>query len=238
MPTIDEQDLIHRVTRRAQLTLLATVAGLVVMFVANFRFDRPRQQAPPPAQGAVPGKAAGANTVHPPATAVAAISVDILTWLLIAFTAVMLPLSVILPRRFADNDRRRIAAGTWDRVARQKAMQQKDGQTPDPLLKHPALQSNTGKLAYVCWIQLVIAMGLTLAPTFFAVMVYLATRNPIALGVLVLLACVIVVQFPTPGRVARWIDSQEAALNQKKPSAIKAKSTEESPDLSDGPDGS
>ena len=88
--------------------------------------------------------------------------------------AVLLPLSVFLPRSYVTRNRGQIAAGTWT-----PPLQREDS---DTLFRPAALRSDGGKLAYVYLIQFVIGVGLNQLLAFFAAVVYLMTQNPIAMG--------------------------------------------------------
>jgi hypothetical protein len=219
MSTIDEQDLINRLTLRAQITLAVSVAGLVVILIV-YHVQHPHGAfGGQRGLGAVPGKAVGANAGHLPAP-VTAYHGDILDWIVVAAAAVSLSLSVFLPRLLVTTNRRQIAVGTWASQAKQIEHADGDEGVPDTLLRHPALQSDRGKLAYVCGMQFSLG-GFLLYPAFaFAAYVSMSTKSPIALGVAVLLACGLVAWFPTRTRVANWIDRQEETLIQERHAAI------------------
>ena len=71
---------------------------------------------------------------------------------------------------------------------------------------------DTGKLAFVYQTQLIIGSALCEGMAFFAAIAYMLERNPLALGMaLILLAC-LAVRIPTRDRVNAWIDQQQSML--------------------------
>ncbi len=212
MATIDEQDLINRLTLRGQITLAVSVAGLLVMLSVGAMKHSPGASGDLRGQGAVPGQAAGANAGHPQPPAHQG---DILDWLVVAAAAVWLPLSVVLPRWITTQNRRRIATGTW--LASLKPQSQPQ---TDTLFTRESLQSDRGKLAYVCWMQLSLGGFLLFPALAFAAFIYISTKSPIALAMGVLLGCGLVAWFPTRARVANWIDRQEESLIQERQLAV------------------
>jgi len=215
MSSIDEQDLIDRVTRRLQMMLAVSVVGLVVMLIV-FAVLLPKGVGGAlRGQGAVRGQAAGAKAGHPPAQA-SAYRANILDWLVVAVAGVSLTLSVVLPRWIVTSSRRQIAAGTWYSQSRRWVGE--DGRL-DELLRHAAIRSDRGQLAYVCITQY--SFRWLLVPVFFLVgPVFMSTRSPIVLAMGVLLACRLVAWFPTRTRVENWIDRQEEALIQERELAV------------------
>ena len=108
----------------------------------------------------------------------------------------------------AQQNRRAIAAGTWRRQFRDAG---------DP---QEALQTDAGKLAMVYQTQLIIGAALNEGVTFFAAIAYLIGKNPIALGLGILLVGGLIARFPTKDRVALWIDRQQEQLILDKQAAI------------------
>ena len=217
MLTIDEQDLIDRVTRRLQMMLVVSVAGLLVMLIVFALLQPKGAGGGRRGQWAIPSQAAGTNAGHPPAPAPApAYQGDILGWLVVAAAGVSLTLSVFLPRWIVTRSQWQIAAGTWYSQSRRWVGE--DGRL-DELLRHAAIRSDRGQLAYVCTMQYSFR-GLLIPALWFAVMVYMSTKSPIALAAGVLLACGLVAWFPTRTRVANWIDRQEEALIQERQLAV------------------
>ena len=54
---------------------------------------------------------------------------------------------------------------------------------------------------------------------FFAGVAYFVSKNPIALGLALLLVGALILRFPTIGRVQRWIDQQQEKLILERQSA-------------------
>jgi hypothetical protein len=184
---IDEQDLINRLTRRARIKLAASIVGATVITVLS-HLESLRGWAP--AEGG-------------------AIRSDVSTWLTVAIAAVFLPLYFFMPRWYVDWQRRRIVAGTW-------ALLEPSDEGPDPLRGHAALQSDRGKLAFVWYGQIECETWCIVVPAFVVANLYLATKNPFELGVLVLLACGLVARFPRCTLATRSIDRQQEVLIQER----------------------
>src|SRR5271157_2092996 len=97
MSSIDEQNLIYRLTLRGQITLAVSVAGLLVMLSVGAMQHPQGAGGGLRGQGAVPAPAAGANARQPPVSA-SAYPGAILDWLVVAAASVSLLLSVVSPR--------------------------------------------------------------------------------------------------------------------------------------------
>jgi hypothetical protein len=157
-----------------------------------------------PDANAGPGRATGPTDVG-----------EILTWVAVAFAAVGLPLSVLIPRRITDQNRRSIAAGTW--VPPSGANRQAPG-TPSPI-GPAAPESVPGKLASVYMTQFILGAALNEGPAFFASIAYMIGSRPVALGVALLLLGALIVRFPTRPRIASWIEGQQELLVQDRQAA-------------------
>jgi hypothetical protein len=201
MSTADDQDVIHPVTRTSQIIAAGLIAGVVMMLGVSVALA-PIGGARPGAGGA-PGAIAG----PPPAARVMQIG-EILTWIAVAFAAVGLTLSVLVPRWITDQNRRSIAAGTW--VPPNQARSGAPGTTGP--IRTEALESDTGKLASVYMTQFIVGAALHEGPAFLASVAYLIEANPIALGLALLLLGAMIVRFPTRPRIASWIDRQQELL--------------------------
>jgi hypothetical protein len=214
MSRIDERDLILRLARRAQIFLAGNIAVLMALLVVPIvtGMYEPRAAHQPEAQrrrADLQGRAADANAGRPRVTTDVG---DVFTWAAIAIFVVSLPLSIYLPRRFVGNSRQRITARTFGGLF--------PGGVRDGLFGRGALQSDTGKLAYVWWVQTVLGGLFIFAPALFATCVYNMTNSPIALGMAVLLPCGLLARFPTRTRIANWIEGQQAMLIQDRPAAV------------------
>jgi hypothetical protein len=199
MSMSSDQDVIDLVTRTLQIIVAALITGVVVFLGIS--------SVVAPILGAPPG-AGGAGGAGPPAAAGPMDLRDVITWTAVAFAAVGLPLSFLLPGWMSNQNRRSIAAGTWNAPG-------------TPALFGPgALESDTGKLAFVYQTQLIVGAAMNEGPAFFAVVAYMLGKNPIALGLAVLLLVAMVVRFPTRLRVASWIDRQQELLIQDRQAAF------------------
>ena len=214
MSTISDQDFIDRVTRQCQIIIGALIVGVVVFLgiaTAIAQLTNGPTQAgagakPADAQGQPADANLNARPVGEPDIG------TILTWLAVAFAAVTLPLSFVVPRLVAQQNRRAIATGTWPGM--------KGSSPATPTTHEAALQTDAGKLAMVYQTQLIIGAALNEGVTFFAAVAYLIGNNPIALGLGILLVGGLIARFPTKDRVALWIDRQHEQLILDKQAAI------------------
>lgn len=199
MSTASEQDAIDKVTRTGQIIVGALIAGVVVLLAVASLIDvRPKANAPP---GAVAAAGADRNGTG-----------SLITYTALAFAAVLLPVSFVVPGLIAQQNRRAIAAGKW--------IPPGQGGPPDRQINPEALATDAGKLAVVYQVQHIIGAAMNEGVAFFAGIAYLVEKNPIALGLAVLLLGGLVVRFPTSGRVALWIDQQQQTLIQERQSAF------------------
>jgi len=197
MSTISDQETITNVTRTSQIIVGTLIAGVLTFVAIAFMVDvRPNQQAGVQAE-------AGANAKVPAAGWVAFIDA-FMTYTAVIFAAVLLPLSFVVPNL----------------VTRQSLRALTGGPSPSPSASNPpvpatgpqAPQTETGKLAAMYSSNLIIGAALNEGVTFFAATAYLLEKNPIALGLAVLLIAVLIARFPTAGRVERWIEQQREKL--------------------------
>jgi hypothetical protein len=209
----DEQDLLNRMTREAQFFLALGVVVLLVVLIVG-AMQHPQGGGGLRGQRAVPGQAGRANARRPPAPADHGGNYD---WVVVAVAAVVLTLSVFLSRLTANWSRRKIAAGTWYSLSRRWV---DENGCLDEQLRHPALRSDRGQLAYVWSLQTVIGAGLLHFPLLiFAANAHKIPNSPIALAAVALLACAYLAWFPTRTRAANWIDRQEAAVIRERQAA-------------------
>ncbi|MFI5458033.1 MAG: hypothetical protein ACHRXM_21545 [Isosphaerales bacterium] len=197
MSAISDQDWITNVIRTSQIIVGALIAGVLTFVAIAFMVDlRPNRQAGVQAEaGANAGVRAGAQF---------ALTDSIITYTAVAFAAVLLPLSFVVPNLVTRQSLRAIAGGL----------------SPFPSPSNPAVpatgpqmpQTETGKLAALYSSNLIIGAALNEGLTFFAAMAYLIEKNPIALGLSLLLIAVLIARFPTAGRVERWIEQQREKL--------------------------
>jgi hypothetical protein len=203
MSTFDGQDPVAVFTRTSQIIVSSLITGVLV-FLGIASFVGPVLPAPAAAGGvAIQGNAAGAKT-NPDAGADQLPLGTILTYTAIAFAAVALPLSFVVPAAVTNQNRRRIAAGTWTPPAQ--------GGAQSPPVRPEAFQTDADKLAMIYQMQLIIGAALIEGVAFFAGVAYFLSKNPIALGLALLLVGALFLRFPTIGSVQRWIDQQQEKL--------------------------
>jgi hypothetical protein len=183
MSTIGDQGYIEQVTRNGQIMVGALVAG-VLLFL----------------------------TIAVPVGPLAPHEIPFLTYAAVAFTALEVPLSFVVPSVIAKQNRRAIAAGTWTPPAQSGRPAQ--GQNAE------ALKTDAGKLATVYQMQLILGAALTEGAAFFAGVAYLLEKNPIALGLALLLVGGLVARFPTTIRVERWIAEQQERLTLERQAGV------------------
>ncbi len=205
MSTIGDQDFIAGFTTRCQIIVGALITGVVVFLgIATFLAQQQPAAARPGAGAmavAVQGKPADAKLNDRPNAGQDVAS--ILTWLAVGLAAVMMPMSFVVPGLIAQQNRRAIAAGTWSVITRGRPAMEVSNEPP---------LTDAGKLAIVYQTQLIIGSAMNEGVAFFAAIAYLVGRDPIALGLAILLLGGLIARFPTRDRVASWIDRQEEQL--------------------------
>jgi hypothetical protein len=215
MSTTNDQEVIDAVTRRSQMIVAGLIAGVVFLLAVSIVLDPlgsgRRRVVAGAGPGAVQGRGADAKAVPRPAM----VSVDfegIITWVEVAFAAMLLLISFVVPGRIATQNRRSIAAGTWTPPSGQNP--------PRPPFGPEVLESDPGKLAFVYQTQFIVGACSIQGVAFFAALAYMGGKEPIALGLGFLLLATLIVRFPTRARVAAWIDRQEELLVQERRAAI------------------
>jgi hypothetical protein len=201
MSTDDNETLVASVARLGQIITGALVTGVVIFLVIATVVDLGLSPRP----GARAGGQVGVGGPAPPQQ-----SLDVgrlVTWMAVGLAALALPLSFIVPVLITNQYRRSIATGKWDpaRVPRFGA---------------DAGESDTSKLAGVYMNQLIIGAALDEGAAFFAGVAYMLGKDPIALGVAIVLLCAIIARFPTTQRVATWIDRQLEMLFSERQAPI------------------
>ena len=131
----------------------------------------------------------------PPRKPAAGIGEVSFTHLACGVAAVAVVAWLVVPLLAARKFRRQIAAGTWP----------PPGQTAGP---HAAPLSDAAKLCALYTVRTIIAVAILEGATFFLVFAYQQQRDPLALGVAVVLMAMIAAHLPTRGRVAEWIKRQ------------------------------
>ncbi|WP_165229305.1 hypothetical protein [Aquisphaera insulae] len=128
---------------------------------------------------------------------------NLLTYLALAIGAANLALSFVVPGIVAANGRKQIA--------REVPAKTSDAGKPARLVDG---QTDTPRLAILYQTQLIVGAALLEGAAFFACIAYMFERQPIALGVAVVLIAVMASRIPTRDRLAAWIDGQAMALQE------------------------
>jgi hypothetical protein len=211
-------DSLAREMRTATFVLLLQMLGIVGLMIYNAPFAVIRRPSAKltTASGSAAGKAreSSAAARHPMPQANEGRLI-----VLLVFTGVIAPvvllLSFVIPRLFADSNRRRIAEETWSIPMGTGALNVPEPFT-DEMLKHDA-----GKLAFGYGVQLGIKMCITAIATVFAIFPYfMLGGSPIVLGAVVLFIARSIVPFPTPSHIARWLDRERALLAHERQDAL------------------
>ncbi len=215
MSMTNDQDVVNSMTRTIQIIAGSLIAGVVVMLGVSVAVA-PIVGAPPVAGGAMgAGQAPVGDAGQPPAAGSMDVG-ELITWIAVAFAAVTLPLSFLLPGWITNQNRRNIAAGTWVPPSGVNA-----NASGTPAAFGPeALQSDTGKLVSIYPTQFIVGAALNEGTAFFASLAYMIGKNPIALGLALLLLVALIARFPTRPRVAAWIDRQQELLIQDRQAAF------------------
>jgi len=184
-PNADGKLLDARI-RVVQIIVGALIAGVVV-FAGFVIFSKPANQGPGPAAAAPAAPAAAAPT---PVLSLAAIAV---------FAAALLIWSIV-PSRLADVQVAKIAAGTWT--------------PPTSESGPPRAMSDSEKLLAVFTTKATIAAALLEGPAFLGSAAYMIETHAFALGVVACAVALMVITFPTRGRVYGWLEKQQAFIDE------------------------
>jgi hypothetical protein len=195
-PTSDD-DVVKSVTRTGQIIIGALVSGVLVAVVAAVMIDiLPKQPAVVPLE-AVPGANIFAGWGIGG-------TVPIITAMVVAVALVELPLAFVIPALVTRRGRQQIAQTA-------SPSPQPGGAVVPPAV--PATPSTeTGRLAALHLPSLLIGAAMIEGLAFFAAIAYWIERNPIALGLAVVLIALLIARIPSAGRVERWIERQREKL--------------------------
>ncbi len=197
MSTPGEEDLIRAATLQGQIIIGALVTGLVIFLVIVNVIDL----------GLKPGAGGqGAVAADSP--------LPIITYVAVAFAAVVLPMSFVVPALVAKQQRQAIAGGKLT-AGTQVA--------PTPGNGSNAAGTLLSGLPAAFLTQLVIGAAMDEGAAFFGLVAYLIEKNPIALVVGVVLIVGVIARFPTAGRVERWIEQQREKLREDQLDALSSK---------------
>jgi hypothetical protein len=120
------------------------------------------------------------------------------TYIAIGFFAIALVVSVIVPRWITSDQLRRIANGTWK-----------------PPAKSPSnadFSSGLARMMSVFQTQAIVRMATLEGAGFCALAMYFTEPHWLNLAVALVALALLVVQFPTRGRIEDWLERQLAAL--------------------------
>jgi len=213
MSITDDPDAVDSATRRARSLFAYFLVGTTCVlgfsiYQAGYSWVVQRPNAHPHAgPGAARGKVAGSGAVPRPAVRPGGFG-ETLARIAVVVAAVALVLSFVVPWRIVHQSRWRIAGGFWSPPHART--------TVDLFVDPGAIGSDRGKLAFVYGTQLVLGAAFNEGAAFLAALAYMFGRNPIALGVAILLLAVTLVRFPTRARVACWIDRQQEWLTRER----------------------
>jgi hypothetical protein len=211
MSTAGDAELTDRITRTCQIIIGALVVG--VLFFLGIAASIDLGTSRPVGPGAVAGQPAARQDGKPEAIRRpdananpnaggfwdAFVSGPFLTYTAIAFAAIMLPLSLVVPGTIVAQNRRALAAG-------------KSTVSPPQGIGTETPATETGRLAMIYQQQLILGAALNEGPAFCAAAAYLIEKSPIALGLAMLLVVGLILRFPTRRRVELWIDQQREKL--------------------------
>lgn len=189
MSTPDEtESVVSQVTRTLQIIVGALVAGLLIFLAITVALNmQPRNPHPPGGP--------------PPARAPS------LIYVALAFAAMSMPMSALVPRMITTNARKQIARGTW--VPGRRPMAQMEAalaagkEVPDEI-----------KLLGVYHTQTIVGAALNEGAAFFAIIVNLIEPSSLALGLALVLIAAMLPRFPTRGKVEQWLVQQVELVHQ------------------------
>jgi hypothetical protein len=115
----------------------------------------------------------------------------ILAYMSAGFLAIMLLPALLVPRLISRDGVAKIARGEWE-----------------PPAQGPASTSDSGKLMGVRQTAVIIRMAMLEGASFFGGIAYLTQGHPVALGVMIAGLVLLMMQFPTQGRVQSWLNEQ------------------------------
>jgi hypothetical protein len=198
MSEMNDPDVLEPITRTCQIIVSALIMGVVsFLIIVIFMVPTAINPGPAPAAGG-PGA--------PNMPALAGPGVPLLTYLAVGMGVAGLVLSFIIPSVIVTSARRKIAKGTWTPTAISDSTQ--------TAKLYPA--GDTGKLAFVYQTQLIIGSALCEGMAFFATIAYMLERNPLALGMALILLAGLAIRIPTRNRVNAWIDQQQSMLQSER----------------------
>ena len=132
----------------------------------------------------------------------------IITYVAVAFGAMLLPMSFVVPVLVSKQQRQAMLSGKTT-----------DGANP-AIATGNRSDAPIGGLPAAFLIQLIIGCAISEGAAFFALVAYLLEKNPLSLIMALMLIAAIIARFPTSGRVGRWIEQQEEKLRGEQLDAL------------------
>ena len=123
----------------------------------------------------------------------------LLSLLAVAFFVIQAPLSFVVPRFLIQAALRQIASGGW--------------KLP-PGANATDLGTDASKLLAVRQTSLIVGLALVEGTAFFACIAYLLEAQPWVLAIILACVLLMMVNFPTEGRVRSWLAGQADQLDQ------------------------
>ena len=181
---------VSQVTRTLQIIVGSLGAGLLIFLAVTVALNmQPRNPRPP-------GE-------PPPARA------PFLIYVALAFAAVNMPMSVLVPRMATTNARKQIARGTW--VPGRRPMAQMEAalaagrEVPDEI-----------KLLGVYQTLTMVGAFLNEGVVFFAIIANWIEPSSLALGLALVLIGAMLPRFPTREKVEQWLAQQVELVRQER----------------------
>jgi hypothetical protein len=122
----------------------------------------------------------------------------IMTYFALAFFGTSLGVWSFLPAQIARKQVDKIAAATW-----RPRPQASPGQLPD----------DTSQLLTVFQTKLLVGYGMLEGASSFACVAYLVDRDAVSLGVVAATVLLMLLSFPTRGRLNSWLEQQQSRLD-------------------------
>ena len=199
MSDMNDPDVLEPITRTCQIIVSAMIMG-VASFLVIVMFLVPTAINPGPAPAA---GGPGAPALPP----LAGPGVPLLTYLAVGMGIAGLVLSFVIPSVFVASARRKIAKGTWTPTAMSDPTQAGQDCIPPviPASWPSSIRPSSSSARRSC-------EGMA----FFAAIAYMLERNPLALGMALILLASLAVRIPTRNRVNAWIDQQQSMLQTER----------------------
>jgi hypothetical protein len=127
----------------------------------------------------------------------------------LVFLAAGMAVWYFLPAQLARRQVRKIAEGTWTPSPSSRY----SGRAADPRLP-AAFRTDADKLRVVFLTTSLVGWGSLTSPAFMGCIAYLLEGKPFALGVTGVSVLLLLVTFPTRGRISQWLEEQKARVHE------------------------